>query len=275
MKQVLIVGCGDLGTGTGLALAAEGHQVWGVRRRPEEIPAPINPLAGDFSHPDDLPDFPRELDTVYFIATPDEYNDAGYRAAYVDGLANVLERLESDGLSPRRVIFVSSTGVYGQNDGSWVEEDSAAEPTRFSGRRLLEAERMLAEHRFPSVVVRFAGIYGPGRDGLIRRVREGGTAADKPPRYTNRIHRDDCVGVLCHLFSLPTPQPLYLGVDDNPCPQTEVMDGIAEILNLSRPPRETNSRGQNKRCDNSRLRASGYQLRYPDWRAGYRALLEG
>lgn len=273
MKRILIAGCGDLGSGLGQTLAGQGHEVWGLRRHPEPIPEPIRPLRGDFSDPQGLPTFPDGLDGVFLIATPDEYSDAGYERAYVRGMRHLLAQLAAEGQNPERIIFVSSTGVYGEDDGGWVDEDTEPLPERFSGRRLLEAERLLSVAPFPGVSVRFAGIYGPGRSRLVDRVRAGKAAVDDPPRYTNRIHRDDCIGILAHLFSLADPAPVYVGVDDAPCPQTEVMDWIAERLALPRPPRETNSGGRNKCCSNRRLRDSGYRLRYPSYREGFGELL--
>lgn len=273
MKRILIVGCGDLGSGLGLELAQEGHEVWGLRRNPDRIPEPIRPLAGDFSEPGGLPPFPDKLDGVYLIATPGEYSDAGYARAYVQGMRHVLAQLAAEGQDPERVVFVSSTGVYGEDMGGWVDEDTDPRPQRFSGHRLLEAEQLLSVAPFPGVSVRFAGIYGPGRTRLVEKVRSGGAAVDNPPRYTNRIHRDDCVGILAHLFRMADPAPVYVGVDDAPCPQTEVMDWIADRLHVPRPPRESNTGGRNKRCSNRRLRESGYQLRYPSYREGFDALL--
>lgn len=277
MANVLIAGCGDLGSGVGLALADAGHQVWGLRRRPEQIPAPIRPLGGDFSRPDGLPELPDALDVVYFIATPGRFEDEAYRLAYVEGMRHLLAALDRQEQSPGRIILVSSSSVYGVTDGGWVDEDTPAEPGGFSGQRLLEAEQLLAESPHPGVIIRFGGIYGPGRERMLRKVRNGEPVVTDPPQYTNRIHRDDCVGALVHLFGLEHPAPLYLGVDNHPCTQEELTDWLADRIGLPRPPKETGSaggvRGSNKRCRNDRLVASGYRLRYPDYRAGYEAML--
>ncbi len=276
MANILIMGCGDLGGATGQRLAEAGHTVWGLRRHPEHIPAPIHPLAGDFGIPDGLPSLPPNLDTVYFIATPGEFTDAAYRRAYVDGLRNTLGALERGGQRPRRVIFTSSTSVYGADDGRWIDETSPTEPTRFSGRRLCEAEELLSRSPFPGVVVRFGGIYGPGREYHLRKVREGIRGQHEPPVWTNRIHRDDCVGLLVHLFGLGSPEPLYLGVDDAPALRHELLAWLAQQMELDPPGEPPTPPGEvcGKRCQNTRLHTSGYGLRYPDYRSGYRALLD-
>lgn len=277
MANVLIAGCGDLGSGVGTRLAAEGHSVWGLRRRPELIPAPIAPLAGDFSQPDGLPELPAALDTVYFIATPGRFEDEAYRIAFVEGMRNLLAQLDAQQQSPRRIIMVTSTAVYGVTDGSWVDEETPTEPRGFSGQRLLEAETLLRESRHPSVILRFGGIYGPGRTRMLKKVRNGDPVVAEPPQYTNRIHRDDCVGALLHAFALEDPAPVYLGVDSTPCTQVELVDWLAQRLGLPRCSRTEGSAGgvrsSNKRCHNQRLLDSGYRFLYPDYRSGYEAML--
>lgn len=277
MARILIAGCGDLGSGVGTTLAQRGHDVWGLRRQADAVPAPIQALAGDFSRPDGLPTLPNGLDTVYFIATPGRFEEEAYRLAFVEGIRNLLARLTEEGQSPRRIIMVSSTSVYGVTDGSWVDETTPAEPGGFSGKRLLEAEELLRAGPFPSVIIRFGGIYGPGRNRMLRKVREAEPVVTDPPQYSNRIHRDDCVGALVHLHDLDDPAPLYLAVDSTPCTQAELTDWLADRLGLPRPPRAEGAaggtRGSNKCCRNDRLLASGYRFRYPDYQSGYEAML--
>ena len=142
-----------------------------------------------------------------------------------------------------------------------------------------EGEGLVRQSGIAHIVVRFAGIYGPGRSSLIDRVRRGDSCRADPPLYTNRIHSDDCAAAMHHLITLDDPASLYLGVDDEPAPQCEVMDWIAGRLGVSAPPRASGSviegpRG-NKRCRNKRLRDTGYRFRYPSFREGYAARLRG
>lgn len=271
-QRILIVGCGRIGTRLGLQLTAAGHTVFGLRRQPYSLPQAIIPCAADLDNDTDLGErLPAALDQVYVILTPSQYDDDGYRRRYVDGLTNLRGALESSGNAGVRLIFVSSTGVYGENAGAWVDEDTPPQPTRFSGKRLLEAEAIAARHPGEHVIIRFAGIYGPGRESLLRRIEAGSTCQADPPRYTNRIHEDDCVGVLAHLGGMDRPSTLYLGVDDRPCSQCEIMDWLAAAIGAE-PPERTAGDAGGRRCSNQRLRESGYALVYPDYRRGYPSL---
>lgn len=282
MARVLIAGCGYVGTAFGLRLAADGHVVWGLRRDPGGLPSGIRPLAGDLTAPETLQDLPGTLDFVFYTAAPDVSSDEDYRATYVDGVRHVLDALQSQRQRPRRVFFTSSTTVYAQADGDWVDVRSATDPVHFSGVRMLEAERLLLGSPFRATVVRLGGIYGPGREGLIRRMREGrAVCTDGPPLYTNRIHRDDCTGVLRHLMMLQDPHELYIGVDHEPAEECEVLRWLATRLGVP-PPRVEKPSGAaprrqrgNKRCRNTTLVDSGYVFQYSTFREGYAELLAG
>src|SRR4030095_336140 len=192
MSRVLIAGCGYTGIALGVQLANEGHAVWGLRRRPELLPATIHPLKADLCDPDSLALIPPKLDFVFYTAAAERTDDASYQAAYVTGIRNLLKHLSETHQQLRRIFFTSSTAVYAQTGGEWVDETSETEPREFSGRRLLEGEELLLRGPFTATVVRMAGIYGPGRTRLIDQVRRGeaGYQTDEP-RYTNRIHQED------------------------------------------------------------------------------------
>lgn len=282
MARIVIAGCGDVGKATALLLVADGHEVFGIRRRPGAIAPGIESIAADLCDPGQLQSLPAAVEVLIYAAAADGFNDDAYERAYVTGLRNVLSAL--DGGSLRRVIFVSSTSVYAQNDGDWVDERSATEPTGFSGRRLLQAESILAEQceamGCQSSVVRLGGIYGPGRTRLLEQVRAGARCCEEPVQWTNRIHRDDCAGVLRHVVTLDQPAPLYLGVDSEPAGQCAVLRWLAREMGAAEPVPEAKAqdssrrrRGGNKRCSNRRLIDSGYQFVYPGYRQGYAALL--
>jgi nucleoside-diphosphate-sugar epimerase len=280
MANVLIAGCGYVGTALGVRLAEEGHVVWGMRRSGIGLPPLIRHLEADLTAPHTLEDLPPGIDVVFYTAAADGADEASYRAVYVDGMRHLLDALGHQRQSPRRLFFTSSTAVYPQSDGEWVDEASRTEPAHFTGRLMLEGERLLLAGPFPATVVRLAGIYGPGRTSLLERVRRGlATCQAGPPLYTNRIHRDDCAGALHHLMTLPQAEQLYIGVDHEPAEQREVLQWIAGQLGASPPgtamSTDTNSRRHrtNKRCRNAKLLASGYIFRYPTFREGYAALL--
>ena len=276
--RILIAGCGDVGIRLGRLLVRDGHEVWGVRRRPEKLPGDLRGVAADLTDRRSLNALPVEVDLVYYAAAADRSTDEGYRQAYVDGLHNVLGAV---GEAPKRLVFVSSTSVYGQTDGGWVDETSPTGPGSFRGRRMLEAEALLTASGRRGVAVRFAGVYGPGRTRLIDSVRAGTAVCwDDPPVFTNRIHVDDCAEVLRHVGRLAEPDPIYLGVDCQPATDGEVKRWLARRLGVPEPPPASDRDGDrrrpsgNKRCSNHRLVATGYRFRYPDYRVGYGALLD-
>jgi nucleoside-diphosphate-sugar epimerase len=245
----------------------------------------------DLTDPGTLRNLPDGLEFVVYTAAPDRLDEGAYRSTYVHGLSHILDALRRQGQKARRIFFTSSTVVYAQSAGEWVDETSPTAPVHFAGVLMLEAEHVVLNGPFPATVLRLGGIYGPGRVGLIERVRRGeAVCAPGPPVYTNRIHRDDCAGALLHLLSLPQPEGLYLGVDDEPAEECAVLRWLADRLGVP-PPRVENStpggaqrrrgpprprrRAGNKRCRNTKLVASGYVFRYPTFRDGYGALLEG
>lgn len=278
--RVLIAGCGDLGTRLGLRLVAAGRRVTGLRRNAGLLPAAFERASADMRDVDALRaalrgDF---TDVVVCSAAPG-FDEAAYRATYVDALRNLLELI---GPAPRWWL-VSSTSVYHQDGGEWVDEDSPTLPRGFSGRILLEAEQLLRDRAGArATVLRLAGIYGPGRERLLSEVRAGIGVPREPVRYGNRIHIEDCAGVLEFLLARAASgaamAPLWLGVDCEPASYHEVRHWIAGRLGVALDDAAgsaSSMRGAgNKRCSNARLRAAGYRFAFPDYRAGYGALLD-
>ncbi|WP_104138679.1 NAD-dependent epimerase/dehydratase family protein [Arthrobacter sp. ZGTC131] len=278
---ILLAGCGDLGTEAGLRFAAAGHRVVGWRRTPAKLPAEIEGAAADLSTAE-LPPVPADTAAVVVAVAADSPTEAAYRAAYVDGLSNVLDALERDGVTPRRVLFVSSTAVYGDAGGGWVDERTTPAPGGFSGRILREAEELLEKRLRGTgtapVSLRLGGIYGPGRTRLIDQVRGGTAVIPDDPRYTNRIHRDDAARAIVHLCTMAgEPAPVYVGVDDDPAELGAVLRFLASELGLEVPPSGSagEARGGNKRCSNTLLRGTGFSFAYPTFREGYRDILAG
>ena len=271
MSRVLIAGCGDVGGELARRLLADGHEVYGLRRRVRLLPTGVRPVAADLQDPDSLRAVPDRLDAVCYAAAADGRSPEAYRGAYVDGPRYLLRAVGRTG-APRRVLYTSSTRVYPQHAGEWVDEDSPTGGDDY-GRILLEGEAAVRDGAATAVVVRLAGIYGPGRTRLVERARGGEPCS---AAYTNRIHRDDCAGVLRHLLQLERPLPLYLGADHEPATQCEVMRWIAGRLGLPAPdPAGTVEAAGGKRCRNARLVASGYAFEYRSFRDGYGALLAG
>ena len=277
--SVVIAGCGDVGSRLGLQLHTAGWQVFGLRRNVAALPAGLLPLAADLTElacpaqwPATTPDY------LVYCATPGSSEESAYRATYVEGLRHVLGWLEQRGQRPRRLLFVSSTGVYGQREGEWIDETAPCQPAGWSGQVLLEAERLALDSGIPASVVRLAGIYGPGRRWLLGQVRAGYRAPSEPPQYANRIHAEDAAGLLACLLQADARgvalEEVYLGVDDEPAALHEVVDWLRARLGVSHWAAESSARRVgSKRCCNARARALGWVPRYPSYREGYAALL--
>jgi nucleoside-diphosphate-sugar epimerase len=279
MSRVLIAGCGYVGCALGERLVAASDTVWGLRRRPLSLPPGVEPIEADLAVARTLRDLPRDLDFVVYAASPSGRDDAHYRTAYVEGLSRLLEALDRARQNPRRIYFLSSTSVYEQSKGEWVDETSETSPRHFSGRRLLEAETLLRESPFSATVLRLGGIYGPGRTRLLQQVRAGQATYRPGTHYTNRIHRDDCARAIVHLMSCAASQPLFLVVDSEPAEEAVVMRWLAGALGAPEPRPARDDRGRersartNKRCRNDLLLSTGYPLLYPSFREGYAAVI--
>lgn len=276
-RRILIAGCGDVGCRLGRRLVAAGFRVWGLRRNPAVLPAGFEPVAADLTRADTLRELPSDLDAVVYTAAADGRSDDAYRRTYVEGVENLLAVLEAQASPPRRLVFTSSTGVYGQSGGEWVDEGSVTRPDGFPGRRVLEGEERFRAGPIPSISLRLGGIYGPGRTRLLDRVAAGeAVCPEGPPLYTNRIHSEDAAGALHHLLELTAPEPIYLGVDHRPADLCEVLRYLARRLGADPPrsaPRDEAGRRGSKRCSSRRLRDSGYRFLYPTYREGYEALI--
>lgn len=272
---VLIAGCGDLGTEAGLRFAAAGHRVIGWRRSPDKLPAEIEGAAVDLTG--ELPEIPADTRILVLATAADGRSEDAYRSAYLTPTGNVLDALDRDGIAAH-VLLVSSTAVYGSDDGEWVDESTPVAPGTPTARILASTEELLRERRPQATILRLSGIYGPGRTRLIDQLTAGTAVVPQDVQWTNRIHRDDAAEAIVHLTSrLSQPGPVYVGVDNEPVDQGEVLEFLAAQLGLPTPPvgPRTSSRSGGKRLSNSLLRAAGFTFTYPTFREGYLAVLNG
>lgn len=276
MPAVLLAGCGDVGIRAGLLLAAQGRKVYGLRRSAAALPAPLLPLQADLTDAASLAALPQDIADVVFLPAPGRREESAYRGLFLDGLKHLVEALRARG-PLARLLFVSSSAVYGEHDGNWVDEDSDCRPLAFNGRLLLQAEHWLHETVPGALVARCSGIYGPGRTRLVDQVLNGSARQPAgPAEFSNRIHVDDVAGALVHLLGLAQPARCYVLSDDCPASLGEVQCWLADQLGLPPPARETAAGERavgNKRLRNRRLRESGYALRHEDFRSGYGAIL--
>ncbi len=280
-KKLLFVGFGDIATRASHLFLADGCAVTGIARSLRTVPDGVAYWRGAVTDPHLAQVLTQEtFDAAVITLTPDGQRESDYQRAYVETSEYLLNLWQLGEQVPGLVIFVSSSSVYHQNSGEWIDETSAAETASPSAQRLLAAEALWLYSPLNSCVLRFSGIYGPGRDFLLRQVAagKGGPREDSP--YTNRIHVDDCAGVIHHLCrrywaGLPL-EPLYLASDMEPAPSWQVRSWLAEQMGYgSEHLRETpaSARAGSKRCKNTRLLSTGYQFQYPDYRSGYLALL--
>ena len=280
MARILIVGIGDVGGHLGQMLAHAGHDVVGIRRSDQPLEG-IEVLSADVSEPETLEPLAAQAPfdiLVYCVASP-VFSKEGYHDFYVRGLNHVLTVVGQQAQLPQHAFFVSSSSVYHQKEGEWVDESSATEPRTFSGKEMLAAEQVLLNSAIPGTVVRFTGIYGPGRNRLIEQARHGGHCDPEPPVWTNRIHRDDCVGVLAFLIqralSNESLDDIYLATDNEPTTLFDVLEWLKDRIGDVEPDADVPevTRRANRRCSNARLKAVGYPFKYSDYQTGYDEIL--
>lgn len=274
-QRALIVGLGDLGLEIAKRLQSEGVQVYGVRRSVMQN-ASIHMIQADVTQAASLQVLaavqPEIL--IYCVAAGGQ-SDAEYQAAYVDGLRNVL-LTQQQNKKLKHVFFVSSTRVYGQDTQDLLDESIPSVPADFGGERLLQAEQLLKEFSCNSTVLRLSGIYGPGRLRMINLAKSA-TAWPKQNSWSNRIHRDDAAAFVVFLTKRVLANEViddcYIVTDSCPVPQYTVLSWIAEYLHYEQPEQLPISGG--KRLSNQRMLATGFKLQYPDYKAGYQALIDG
>ena len=284
--KTLIVGCGYLGRRVARLLTDRGDRVFGTTRslgRAIELSRlGIEAVVADVMVPDSLARLP-EVDRVLYCVGFDRSEGVPIRTVYVDGLRHALGHLIERAGS---LVHASSTGVFGQDDGGWVDEDSPAEPRTESGRACLEAEGVVrsyeAEGQLPATILRFSGLYGPGRIMLREKLLEAHPIVGDPEKYLNLVHVDDAARVAVAALDQGRAGALYLVSDDRPAPRREFYTLAAGALNASAPRFQPPQPGSpkagreesNKRVSNARMHADlGVTLAYPDITSGVPAAL--
>ena len=264
----LIVGCGYLGERLASRWLAAGSRVWGLVRTPSRLArlseAGVEPIVADVAAPLPLPALP-EVDTVVWAVGFDRTAGRSYREVHVDGLRRLLDAITGN----PRLIFVSSTGVWGRVDGQRVDEATPPHPDREAGRVLLEAEALLGGHpKGPGTVLRLAGIYGPGRLPRIDDLRASRPLEADPDSWLNLIHVDDAAAVVMAVADHAGPGPLYVVSDGRPVRRRDFYARLADLVGSPPPnwiPPAADARGGDKRVDPRRLFAEiGPAFSHPD-----------
>lgn len=286
--RVLIVGCGYVGLALGEELVRQGHTVSGLsrsRRREAELKAGgIAPLVADITLPESFCSLVLGYDWVVYCVSASGGGAREYAQVYLEGTRHLLKWLSA--APPAKLVYTSSTSVFGQTDGSTVDETSPTVPEAATGKILLESEAALLQGAsktgFPAVVLRVAGIYGPGRTYWLDQFRSGAARLEGGGgRIVNMIHRDDVVGAIIAVLTHSRPGPVYNAVDNEPVTQLTLFQWLS--ARLSRPvPAEVagelsrlRKRGvTNKTVSNRRLKAElGYRFKFPTFREGYESIL--
>jgi nucleoside-diphosphate-sugar epimerase len=262
----LILGCGYLGRVVARRWRAAGHHVAALTRsRADELRSlGIEPVVGDVTDPAlRLP----AADTVLYSVGLDRSAGKSMREVYVGGLANVLRVLPPT----RQLVYVSSTSVYGQTDGSWVDESAPTEPAEENGRIVLEAEQLLRERRPEAIILRFAGLYGPGRKMRWETIQRGEPIATDPDGWLNLIHVEDGAAAVLAAAERGQPGATYNVADDRPVTRREFYAEMAALLGAPEPRFTPGAERTNRRISNRRMRTElAVGLQFPDFRAGLR-----
>lgn len=276
MTKVLVAGCGDLGQGVAQHFVANGADVTGIRRFGTAFPEGVKGITQDITtlSAQDWPD----ADLVYLIMTPSGRTAEAYQVAYVDTAQALVNGYQGRSTLPQ-VVFVSSTSVYGENSGEWIDDDSLATASSATAEKILQAEALLTG-RLSAIAVRCSGIYGPGRYRLLEGIRQGVEWGAN--QWTNRIHRDDVVSALCAVGeqmlagqALPTH---LIASDGHPVSMWEVKGWLSARLAVLPPlPEiirvEDYLPGRGKRIVASVLKDLGWSPKYPSYVSGYESML--
>lgn len=272
MRRILIAGCGYVGTAAAKLFCERGWHVTAWTRSAQladqELAAKVDSRIVDLRDKEAVLRAKFACDVVVHCASSGGGNATEYRRIYRDGVHNLI-----DAFPRTRLIFTSSTSVYAQGDGGWVDENSPAEPQMETGKLLRETETIVLANG--GTVLRLGGIYGPGRSFFLQSVR-GGTATIAPPdRYVNQIHRDDAaeaIAFVAERAEVIEPSILNL-VDNEPTLRGEILRWLAARLELelspsleASPPKRGTS---NKRVSNARLRALGWSPQYRSYKEGF------
>ncbi|MDQ6633094.1 MAG: SDR family oxidoreductase [Verrucomicrobiota bacterium] len=284
--RVLIMGCGYVGLPLGAELVRLGHEVFGIRRSEDGVEkltaVGIKPLIADITNLEKLKNIPADFDWIVNTVSSSKGGVGEYREVYFNGTKNLIEWLAPT--PPKKFVYTSSTGVYGQTDASQVKETSPTEPTNETGKILIETEQLLlvafARQNFPAIILRVAGIYGPERGHLFQQyLKNEAKIFAQGQRLINMIHRDDLMGAIIAALKSGRVGEIYNAVDEEPVPQIHFFRWLSETLGKNMPPFATETENTNrkraltnKKVLNRKLKMElGYQFKYPTFRQGYTA----
>jgi nucleoside-diphosphate-sugar epimerase len=281
---IVIVGLGQLGSDVAGRLVARGEDVVGVKRTAPTTAIPATETtSGHFTlQLCDLtttsPELPTDTVAIVIALAPHQRSVEAYDALYRDGIAHLLAAVAALPGAQPRILFVSSTAVWGEDGGERIDDTTPAVPTTGTARALVAAEEAVSAAVPEVSLIRFGGLYGPTSTMVVDQVRDG--RVTRPSGWTNRIHRDDAAAVIVHLLDLPATAlpPVVAGIDEEPVLLSTAADFIAERLGVAPPVLDDAGRTpeeahRGKRIVAAALRDTGFSYRYPTYREGYAAQL--
>lgn len=291
MAQKLIIGCGYLGWRVAQQWYSEGHELCAVTRsqaRADEYRrGGVAPIIADVARPETLAALP-DVETILYAVGFDRSASASIQAVYAGGMKNVLAAAPP---SVQRLIYISTTGVYGPAAGQWVDESTPPAPERDGGHASLAAEQLLAEHPLGrrSVILRFAGIYGPGRVPHLEKLRSGEPIAAPSKGWLNLIHVEDGARIVVAAEQWLSAQgfangPHVFNVSDGvPVVRSDYYSEAARLIGAPAPrfappppnsPAAARAAANRRICNGKMARTLGLPLRYPNYREGLADILK-
>ena len=275
MADFLVVGTGYVGFAAAQGWKQKGASVLGLCQSTEThhrlIRSHIEPFVADLTQQDALKHLPPSR-RVLVCAAPLERNKASYRQLYVEGLGRLWNQLRR-WTDLEKVIYLSSTGVWGDLAGERVDDSTPVKAESERQSVLMETEEMFARADLPSLILRLGGIYGPDRNRL-ESLREGLWPDVEQDRYLNLIHREDVVGIVDWAFQQTHLPPILIGVDEKPVRMSEMACWLAQKMNLNRSFLfKKGSFAAGKQCLSQKLRSLGYRFVFPTFQQGYETLL--
>ena len=267
VQRIAVLGAGYVGGALARAAAAAGHEVWAVRRADVSgVGDGVHWRRGDVTS-GEIDGLPAALDAVVLTVAP---GGAGYDAVYPPAAAHALALARAS--AAQRVVYTSSTGVYGGRDGVWVDEASARNGVGESNVALIAAEDVLLAGDVPTCVLRVAGIYGPGRDPR-GRFRDASQLAQRGTAWVNLAHRDDVVSAVLHALAHGGPTRALNVSDGTPVQAAEVCRWLVsesggDVSALQFTSDAAPARND-QRVSNAALLREGWQPTYPSFRDGF------
>jgi nucleoside-diphosphate-sugar epimerase len=263
MKRILIVGCGDLGVRLAKNLSGQNIEIFAIKRNTQSLPTFIKPIAWDVTA-DEKIQIPHLFDSIFFSVAPSDHSEESYRKTYLKGFQNISHLIQDSA----QVFFISSTGVYSQNNGEWVNEESETKPTKYSGKILLETERWIEKNIPQTTIVRFSGLYSKERNSTVEKIKNNQFGKIPMNKISNRIHLEDAARILVFLYQKKKKQAIYIGTDSHPTLYCDIVDWYCKKnkIDFTKPILQ---KIENKKISNKKIISEGFSFLYPSYQEGF------